>query len=165
MPKCTKTNNGIHLTYNAGGRHLEGQKSIVYVKCDRTKVDIKDAIFNVFNEYEWKFGLSHLCGCGNGCRSEIPLTSSAAKENSYIAVEIAVPTAGGLLLIGLAVTIWWKWRNNQRDDERRPLRQDGPRQEGADIIHDVSHGSDFERRPAPVEPSRKKDNNLRRVSI
>lgn len=86
-------------------------------------------------------------------------------NSTYIAVEIAVPTAGGLLLIGLAVTIWWKWRNNQRDDERRPLRQDGPRQEGADIIHDVSHGSDFERRPAPVEPSRKKDNNLRRVSI
>ncbi|XP_027052331.1 uncharacterized protein LOC113679561 [Pocillopora damicornis] len=158
MPKCTKVSNFIQLTYKAGGRYLQGLKSIVKVKCDRTKVDIKDATFKVINEDYWKFELDHLCGCENACVSGTSL-SLAAEEHSHI-VEIVAPTAGVIVLVVLAgLFLWWRNRgNNQDDEERRPLQQDGP---GQDVAHRIPDAppENMERRPPSVALPRSKNNN------
>ncbi|CAH3035507.1 unnamed protein product, partial [Pocillopora meandrina] len=118
MNKATKKPS---LVYKS--RDFPHKSATVTLKCAENKKSKDDAEFEVLDEDNWIFQLTHLCACGNGCPTKSPnphcnscpfryfLCLDAANSKKVIVPVVA--TVGPLTLM---IVLWFVWRHLRRQN-------------------------------------------------
>ncbi|XP_078372376.1 uncharacterized protein LOC144656029 isoform X2 [Oculina patagonica] len=160
------------LVYHS--REFRYRKATVIHKCDKRRIQKDEAIFEIIDEDEWKFQLTHLCACGDGCpiNPVKPATSESdvtATPDSSDPMRVGAPVAASagtavfVLVVLLVVWLARRRHNNNDINENQRLLGNNAVDQVHNQIQEIPAGPS---QPLPISPSPgKADVNVSSASV